>query len=175
MPICPNCDVAYLDEESHTCGGRAGESWFIAWRTLGGAACGAIGGFVLMTILCDVIKGARNIWCVFAGAVLGVPVGAAIGAVIADRRVSRRSTERERTEVFNEGAWSQYACCSPLSLPPLWVRFYRAHIDLLLTSLVLCCSCYQHQAVSLQQGAEAGGGWSSEESRPRGVCSFFYK
>jgi len=58
----------------------------IVWRTLGGAACGAIAGFVLMTVHCDVIEGARNIWCVLAGALMGVPIGAAVGVVIAGRR-----------------------------------------------------------------------------------------
>jgi hypothetical protein len=91
MPICPNCDVAYLDGESHKCGQTGGMSRFVVWRTLRGAACGAVGGLVLMTILCDVIEGGRNIWCVLAGAVIGVPIGAAVGAVIAGRRASRRS------------------------------------------------------------------------------------
>ena len=131
--------------------------WSVAWQTLAGAACGAIGGFVLMTILCDVINGARNIWCVLEGAVLGVPIGAAVGAVIADRTVSRRSAER--TDMFNKWGVVSICGCSPRSLPSRRVRFYRAHIDLLSTALVLCCSCYQHRAVSLRQGAEAGGGW----------------
>ena len=65
----------------------------VVWRTLGGAACGAVVGFVLMTILCDLIEGARNIWCVLGNAAIGVRIGAAVGAVIAVRRVSRRSAE----------------------------------------------------------------------------------
>jgi hypothetical protein len=79
----------------------------VVWRTLGGAACGAVGGFLLMTILCDVIEGARNIWCVLAGAVIGVPMGAAVGSLIAGRRVSRRSAER--TDVFNK--WGVLSIC----------------------------------------------------------------
>ena len=100
MPICPECDVAYLDGESHTCGGKTGTLASVVWRTLGGAACGAVAGFLLMTILCDVIEGARNIWCVLAGAVIGVPIGAAVGSVIGDRSVGRRSAERKGT--FNK-------------------------------------------------------------------------
>ena len=66
-------------------------SWSVAWQTLAGAASGAIGGLVLMTlILCDAIKGTRNIWCVLDGAMIGDPVGAAVGAVIANRKVSGR-------------------------------------------------------------------------------------
>ena len=72
----------------------------VVWRTLGGAACGALAGFWLMTILCDVIEGARNIWCLLNGAGIGVPIGAAVGSVMADRRLFRRLGER--TNVFNK-------------------------------------------------------------------------
>jgi hypothetical protein len=85
--------VTYLDGESHKCGQTGGMSRSVVWRTFGGAACGAVGGLVLMTILCDVIEGARNIWCVLAGAVIGIPIGAAVGAIIAGRSVSRRRPE----------------------------------------------------------------------------------
>ena len=94
MPICPNCEVAYVDGESHACGGTTSVSAAVVWRTLGGAACGTVVGFVLMTILCDLIEGARSIWCVLGDAAIGVRIGAAVGAVIAVRRVSRRSAER---------------------------------------------------------------------------------
>ena len=59
----------------------------LVWRTFLGAACGAVAGFVLVTIVCNVIHGARNLWCVFQGAVTGVPFGAAIGAVIGGRKI----------------------------------------------------------------------------------------
>jgi len=86
----------------------------VVWRTLGGAACGAVAGFLLMTILCDVIEGARNIWCVLAGAVIGVPIGAAVGSVIGDRSVGRRSAER--TGTFNK--WGVVSICALVATLP---------------------------------------------------------
>jgi len=115
MPICPNCDVAYLDGESHSCGGTTGMSWSVVYRTLAGAACGAVGGFALMTlILCDAIRGTRNIWCVLDGAMIGGPIGAAVGSVIAGRIVSRRSAER--TDVLNE--WGVVSICVLVAVLP---------------------------------------------------------
>jgi hypothetical protein len=71
-----------------------------------------------MTILCDVIEGARNIWCVLAGAVIGGPIGGAIGAMIADRRVSRRSAER--TDLLNK--WGVVSICALVATLPAAVR-----------------------------------------------------
>lgn len=130
-------------------------SWSAAWQTLAGAACGAIGGFVLMTILCDVINGARNIWCVLEGAELGVPIGAAVGAVIADRRVSRRSAEG--TDVFNK--WGVVSLCVLFATLPaaavgaLLPSAHRSSVDLIGLLLLLL------SASSSVVAARRGSGW----------------
>ena len=90
VPVCPHCDVAYLDGESHRCGGKTRRPRSVVWVTLRGAAFGAVGGLLVMTIFCDVVDGARNIWCVLFGAVIGVPLGAAVGALVGGREGKSR-------------------------------------------------------------------------------------
>jgi hypothetical protein len=153
LPICPNCDVAYLDGESHTCGGTTGMSWSVAWRTLAGAACGAVGGFVLMTILCDVIKGARNIWCVLEGAALGVPISAAVGSVIAGRRGSRRAAER--TDVFNKwgvvSIWVPIATLPAAAVGAQLLSAHRSSLDLI--GLLFLLSSASSSVVAARHGS----------------------
>ena len=61
----------------------------MAWTTLGGAACGAIGGFLILWVVSIRIRGTRNIWDVLLSAIIGVPLGAAVGALMADRWTNR--------------------------------------------------------------------------------------
>jgi hypothetical protein len=62
----------------------------MAWTTLGGAACGAIGGFLILWLVFIRIRGTRNIWDVLLSAIIGVPLGAAVGALMADWWTNRR-------------------------------------------------------------------------------------
>ncbi len=57
----------------------------MAWTTLSGAACGAICGFFILWIVCIRIRGNRSIWDVLLSAIIGVPLGAAVGSLVADR------------------------------------------------------------------------------------------
>jgi hypothetical protein len=68
----------------------------VAWVTLLGAACGAFGGFIVMTTVCNVIHGVRTIWCVVDGAGTGVPLGAAVGAVIGGRKAPAEGSKRKQ-------------------------------------------------------------------------------
>ena len=87
MPICPNCDVAYLDGESHNCGDRTGERPSVNWSTLGGAVSGGIVGIVLVAAL---FAGLGEPWFIIKAVFLGAPFGAALGAVIGARRASQK-------------------------------------------------------------------------------------
>jgi hypothetical protein len=57
----------------------------MAWTTLSGAGCGAICGFFILWIVCIQIRGHRSIWDVLLSAIIGVPLGAAVGSLVADR------------------------------------------------------------------------------------------
>ena len=88
LPICPDCDVAYLDGESHRCGDRTGAPPSANWITMGGALSGAIAGIVLVTTLS--IMANNEPYPIILGVVFGGPFGAVIGALVAARRASRK-------------------------------------------------------------------------------------
>ena len=57
MPICPRCNVAYLDSETHTCGAdlwpKTGQ---FPWRLLGYIVLGLVvayfvGGFLMLPVV----------------------------------------------------------------------------------------------------------------------------
>ena len=88
MPICPNCDLAYLDGESHHCGDRTDQRPSANWVTLGGAVSGAIAGIVLVTVVSIMADGGP--YPILLGLVFGAPFGALIGALVGARRAARK-------------------------------------------------------------------------------------
>jgi hypothetical protein len=90
MPTCPECQLAYLEGESHRCAEAIGEPLSVASITLGHAAGGAIAGAILFTILCITLDGTGGPTCFLFGGVIGAPVGVAIGALVGARRARRK-------------------------------------------------------------------------------------
>ena len=93
MPICSKCNAAYVDGEGHDCSepARVGEP-VSATSTLAAAFSGAIGGSLLPFFSCKVFELAYYCWPF--GLWLGIPLGAAVGAVAAGRGERRASEPR---------------------------------------------------------------------------------
>ena len=82
MPICPKCRVAFLDGEVHQCSRRT----FRPLRTLTGVVVGGIVGYVVVLIAFSIPAASSMAGFAF---VVGVPIGAATGALIAGRAARR--------------------------------------------------------------------------------------
>jgi hypothetical protein len=82
MPVCPRCDTAYLDDESHKCEprNRLGEALGIVFGTL----LGALAGFCL-----DFLPQNGGT----LAAIFTVPIGAVLGAVMGYRAAARQHDE----------------------------------------------------------------------------------
>lgn len=93
MAICSKCNAAYVDGEGHDCSepARVGEP-VSATSTLAAAFSGAIGGSLLLFFSCKVFELAYYCWPF--GLWLGIPLGAAVGAVLAGRGGRRASEPR---------------------------------------------------------------------------------
>jgi len=93
LPICSKCKRTYLDGEDHDCREPAPVGDAVsATSTLAGALYGAIGGSLLLFFSCKVLEFAYYCWPF--GLWLGIPLGAAVGAVVADRAGRRASQPR---------------------------------------------------------------------------------
>jgi hypothetical protein len=91
MPICPNCQMAYLPGESHHCerdNRPTGQPLSPGWRAVAVACWGAGVGGVAMFGLC-MATNSFGPGCVVAGLISGAPIGACVGAVIGYRRATR--------------------------------------------------------------------------------------
>lgn len=95
MPICSKCNAAYVDGEGHDCSEPARVGELVSGTSrLAAAFFGAIAGTLLLFFSCKVFEFAYYCWPF--GLWLGIPLGAAVGAVLAG--CGRRASE-PRTDV----------------------------------------------------------------------------
>lgn len=79
MPVCPSCDMAYLDGERHSCTPRTRPLRLIL-AIGGGAIAGAVcGWFSFIAVACNAYPDAQ---CGLIGPFVGAPVGAIVGGAI---------------------------------------------------------------------------------------------
>jgi hypothetical protein len=80
MPVCPRCDVAYLDSETHKCEPTASQ-WAVGAGVVAGVVTGGAFGFVVCLFGFALASGGdaqSGLGALF----IGTPVGAIIGAII---------------------------------------------------------------------------------------------
>jgi len=77
MPICPNCKVAYMDGESHTCLAKSQSTL----GALAGLVAGAALGFVVCLIPIFLFANG-SAQAPLLAIFIGAPVGALVGAIV---------------------------------------------------------------------------------------------
>jgi hypothetical protein len=83
MPICARCGIVCLDEEAHHCVPKSRQFSATA-MAIGGAISGAIAGFAVWTWICLRFNtSVIGIHCLLWGVWYGVPLGVAVGGVLA--------------------------------------------------------------------------------------------